>query len=57
VNEAWVKEFLTTRQDPIVQAFRQGEGKPSIAIVGVVAEFDRILPIRRAFLSERRFHR
>jgi hypothetical protein len=36
VNEAWVKEFLTTKQDPLVQAFRQGEGEPNIAIVGVV---------------------
>jgi predicted permease len=34
VNEAWVKEFLT-KQDPLVQAFRQDDGKPNIAIAGV----------------------
>lgn len=35
VNEAWVKEFLTTGQDPLAQAFQPGEGNPNIAIVGV----------------------
>jgi len=35
VNEAWVKEFLTTGQDPLAQAFQPGEGHPNIAIVGV----------------------
>jgi putative ABC transport system permease protein len=35
VNEAWVKEFLTAGQDPLVQAFWQGPGRPNVAIVGV----------------------
>jgi predicted permease len=35
VNEAFVKEFLTAGQDPLVQAFRQGQGRPNVAIVGV----------------------
>jgi predicted permease len=35
VNEAWVKEFLTKKQDPLAQAFLQGKGHPNIAIVGV----------------------
>jgi predicted permease len=41
VNEAWVKEFLTKEQDPLLQAFRpfqQEKGKPNIAIVGVVRD-------------------
>jgi putative ABC transport system permease protein len=37
VNEAWVKEFLTTHQDPVGQLLRLPGGKPSISIVGVVA--------------------
>ncbi|HEV7218280.1 MAG TPA: ADOP family duplicated permease, partial [Terriglobales bacterium] len=36
VNEAWVKEFLTEKQDPLAQAFQQPEGHPNITIVGVV---------------------
>jgi putative ABC transport system permease protein len=36
VNEAWVREFLTNHEDPTGQAFLQPEGKPNIAIVGVV---------------------
>jgi predicted permease len=35
VNEAWVKEFLTEKQDPLAQAF-QGDDHRNIAIVGVV---------------------
>lgn len=35
VNEAWVKEFLTNKQDPLMQAFQQKDGN-NIAIVGVV---------------------
>ena len=36
VNEAWVNEFLTKRQDPLMEAFQQQKGHPNIAIVGVV---------------------
>jgi hypothetical protein len=36
VNEAWVKEFLTEKEDPLAQAFRRWDGH-SIAIIGVVA--------------------
>jgi predicted permease len=36
VNEAWIKEFLTDKQDPLAQAFQQQDGH-NIAIVGVVA--------------------
>jgi predicted permease len=36
VNEAWVKEFLTEKEDPLAQAFRRWDGR-SIAIIGVVA--------------------
>jgi predicted permease len=36
VNEAWVKEFLTEKDDPLAQAFRQPDGH-NLAIVGVVA--------------------
>jgi predicted permease len=35
VNEAFVKEFLTSGQDPLAQAFQQGSGRPNIAVVGV----------------------
>ena len=35
VNEEWVKEFLTKKQDPLMQAFQQKDGN-NIAIVGVV---------------------
>jgi predicted permease len=35
VNEAWVEEFLTKKQDPLAQAFQQSKGRPNIAIVGV----------------------
>jgi predicted permease len=35
VNEAFVKEFLTSGQDPLAQAFQQGSGRPNVAIVGV----------------------
>jgi hypothetical protein len=37
VNEAWVREFLTKGQDPVTQAFREGDGS-RVAIVGVVAD-------------------
>jgi len=36
VNEAWVKEFLTEKEDPLAQAFKQQDGH-NLAIVGVVA--------------------
>lgn len=36
VNEAWVKEFLTKKQDPLMQAFQQEKGHPSLVIIGVV---------------------
>lgn len=36
VNEAWVKEFLGEKEDPLAQAFRRWDGH-SIAIIGVVA--------------------
>jgi predicted permease len=36
VNEAWVKEFLAEKEDPLAQAFRQQDGH-NIAIIGVVA--------------------
>ena len=38
VNEAWVKEFLAKRENPVDQAFLQSGGKPTIAIVGVVRD-------------------
>jgi putative ABC transport system permease protein len=37
VNETWVKEFLTDRQDPLAQAFQQQQGR-NIAIVGVARD-------------------
>jgi predicted permease len=41
-NEAWVKEFLTSKEDPVTQAF---VGKPSnMAIVGVVHDARQSLP-------------
>lgn len=36
VNEAFVKEFLRAGQDPLAQAFEQGQGRANMAIVGVV---------------------
>ncbi len=38
VNEAWVKEFLTDKQDPLAQAFQAQKGRPNIAIVGVARD-------------------
>jgi hypothetical protein len=32
VNEAWVKEFLSSGQDPLAQAFDQGPGRLNMAI-------------------------
>ena len=35
VNEAWVKEFLNTNEDPLAQAFKGDPGDGTTAIVGV----------------------
>ncbi len=35
VNEAWVKEFLDSGEDPLAQAFANQPGTPNTAIVGV----------------------
>ncbi|HUV97780.1 MAG TPA: ABC transporter permease [Acidobacteriaceae bacterium] len=35
VNEAWVKEFLNTNEDPLAQAFKGDPGDGNTAIVGV----------------------
>ena len=35
VNQAWVKEFLTSKEDPVAQVF---VGKPNKAIIGVVQD-------------------
>lgn len=35
VNDAWVKEFLGKRDDPLAQAFAGNPGGPNTAIVGV----------------------
>jgi predicted permease len=37
VNEAWVKEFLTSNQDPVALEFKQQNGR-NIAIVGVASD-------------------
>ena len=49
VNEAWVKEFLTEKQDPLAQAFQSRPGDPNITIVGVSRDvrqsvFDKAKP-------------
>jgi putative ABC transport system permease protein len=36
VNETWVKEFLTEKEDPLAQAFKQQDGH-NLVIIGVVA--------------------
>ena len=41
VNQAWVKEFLTARQDPVAQAFA---GNPNMAIIGVAHDVRQNLP-------------
>jgi putative ABC transport system permease protein len=38
VNEAWVKEFLPTGEDPLAQAFQNRPGLPNRAIVGVARD-------------------
>jgi predicted permease len=35
VNEAWVKEFLSSNEDPLAQAFKGDPGDTNTAIVGV----------------------
>ncbi len=35
VNDAWVREFLDKKEDPLAQAFVSDRGTPSAAIVGV----------------------
>jgi putative ABC transport system permease protein len=35
VNEAWVKEFLDAKEDPLAQAFASDGGGPNAAIIGV----------------------
>jgi putative ABC transport system permease protein len=35
VNDAWVKEFLSKKQDPLTQAFPGDPGTPNTAIIGV----------------------
>ncbi len=35
VNDAWVKEFLSTNEDPLSQAFAGDPGTPNASIVGV----------------------
>jgi putative ABC transport system permease protein len=41
VNDAWVKEFLTSKQDPLIQQFR---GTPNMAIIGVARTARQNLP-------------
>jgi predicted permease len=36
VNDAWVKEFLSSNEDPLAQAFKGDSGDTNTAIVGVI---------------------